>query len=136
MKYGSVTVTEKEFESYKKETTALTRRFFREMDQENAVVDIFLVGDKFMKKNVLAFPSPKSVPRPDIKGKMLGEIYLNPKYIKNNKESFEFILIHGLLHLLGYDHIRKADRIVMEQKENELLATLFPARSSKSRKRT
>ena len=34
------------------------------------------------------------------------------------------IVIHGTLHLLGYDHIDAADAEVMEQREIEILATL------------
>lgn len=34
------------------------------------------------------------------------------------------IVVHGTLHLLGYDHIDPADAAVMEQREVEILATL------------
>lgn len=34
------------------------------------------------------------------------------------------IVIHGTLHLLGYDHIEAADAVVMERREIEILATL------------
>jgi probable rRNA maturation factor len=34
------------------------------------------------------------------------------------------LLIHGLLHLLGYDHIRDADATLMEQTEREILGNL------------
>ena len=83
------------------------------------------MGKEFMNKNVLAFPAPKDFPRPDIKSKPLGEIYLNPQYIKENGENFIFMLIHGFLHLLGYDHQKRNDRIRMEKKERELLKS-FP----------
>ncbi len=77
-------------------------------------VEVYIVGDAFMKKNVLAFPAPKNFPRPDLpKGvKPLGEIYLNP--------GSEKMLIHGFLHLLGYDHQKKSDRMEMEKKEKQL----------------
>ena len=83
-----------------------------------------MVGKEFMNKNVLAFPTPKSFPRPDINRKPLGEIYLNPQYIKENGEDLIFMFIHGFLHLLGYDHKRRNDRIRMEKKETELLKSL------------
>ncbi|NLK49427.1 MAG: rRNA maturation RNase YbeY, partial [Candidatus Cloacimonetes bacterium] len=28
------------------------------------------------------------------------------------------LVIHGMLHLLGYDHIKKQDKDIMEQKES------------------
>jgi probable rRNA maturation factor len=34
------------------------------------------------------------------------------------------LLVHGTLHLLGYDHIRDADAALMERIEVEILATL------------
>lgn len=85
-------------------------------------VEVYIVDDSFMIKNVLAFPAPKNFPRPDLpKGvKPLGEIYLNLDYIKKQKESIEKMLIHGFLHLLGYDHQKKSDRITMEKKEKQL----------------
>jgi rRNA maturation RNase YbeY len=33
--------------------------------------------------------------------------------------------VHGMLHLVGYDHIKKSDRISMEKKERELLKKLL-----------
>lgn len=34
------------------------------------------------------------------------------------------LLVHGMLHLLGYDHVRDADAAVMEASEVRILATL------------
>jgi len=35
------------------------------------------------------------------------------------------LLIHGLLHLLGYDHIEDKDYKIMHKKEKEILKTLL-----------
>ena len=32
-------------------------------------------------------------------------------------EEIQRLLVHGLLHLLGYDHLKRADRILMRHKE-------------------
>lgn len=98
-------------------------------------LEVCLVGDSFMKKNVLAFPAPKNFPRPDRHGRFLGEIYLNPHYIAKEKleignrkldfsEKLNYMFAHGFLHLLGYDHEVKDDRIKMEARERKLLARL------------
>ena len=36
-----------------------------------------------------------------------------------------FLLIHGVLHLLGHDHMEPAEAELMEGREHELLQTLF-----------
>ena len=91
-------------------------------DLKNKYVEVYLVGDQFMKKNVLSFPAPKDFPRPDIKNyESLGEIYLNPLYIKANNEDFVFMLVHGFLHLLGYNHKIREDAAKMEAKEQEII---------------
>ncbi|HHX23941.1 MAG: rRNA maturation RNase YbeY [Tepidanaerobacteraceae bacterium] len=35
-----------------------------------------------------------------------------------------YLLVHGLLHLLGYDHILDDDKIIMRQKEEKILNTI------------
>lgn len=104
---------------------SISLKILRYLKIKNSALEIFLVGDKMMKKNVLAFPAVKGFPRPDLKGKKpLGEIYLNPDYIKTRGEDLYFMLIHGVLHLLGYDHKQKSDRMHMERKEYELYSWL------------
>jgi len=107
------------------------------------VVEVFLVGDKFLAKsgralltayqktkksagrpesfNVLAFSAPADFLGAG-KKKNLGEIYLNFDHIKKNKEDLRAMLIHGFLHLIGYDHKRSNDRIEMEKEEARLMA--------------
>lgn len=105
----------------------------RNMKDNSWHLEVFLVGDEFMSKNVLSFPHPIDFPRPDIKQQALGEIYLNPQYILDHQENLIFMLIHGFLHLLGYDHIKKSDRITMEHKEQELLSQYELSRRSRHR---
>lgn len=40
------------------------------------------------------------------------------------REHFCHLWVHGMLHILGFDHIKEDDRIVMEQKETEILQKL------------
>ncbi len=61
-------------------------------------------------------------------GRLLGDIYISiPKmkqqakeYGHSEKRELAFLTIHGLLHLLGYDHMTKEDEEVMF-KEQELI---------------
>ncbi len=94
-------------------------------------IDVFLVDSETMRKlnlkyrkknkatNVLSFASPLNFP-----ADTLGEVYLDPKYIEKNREDLIFMLLHGVLHILGYDHVRTRDRIKMEKKEKQLLLKL------------
>jgi probable rRNA maturation factor len=76
--------------------------------------------------DVLAFRATHGELEPD-KGNaktFLGDIVvdINQAYRQKGTNSFQeeiqILVIHGLLHLLGYDHIKTQDKITMEQKEN------------------
>lgn len=86
--------------------------------------------------NVLAFPFelPENFPEA-LEDEYLGDIICSAEYINteaqnNNKElihHWAHIIIHGTLHLLGYDHIENNDAAIMENKEIEILKSLnFP----------
>lgn len=120
----SVEVLDKKALRYKKIVVKTARWLIRRFKKGGFYVEIALVGDKTMKKNVYSYPAKPGFPQPGVKGKPLGEIYINPMYILKEGEKIEFMLIHGFLHLLGYDHIKKSDTIVMERLEKKLLAEL------------
>lgn len=81
--------------------------------------------------NVLSFPAYPLQPggKP---GPMLGDIVLARETIE--RESVELdksieihlthLLVHGFLHLFGYDHIETDDAVKMEALETRILATL------------
>ena len=60
----------------------------------------------------------------------LGDIFLAPDYLARQARGFgtteadetRLMLIHGMLHLLGYDHLEEDEALVMEGREDELLA--------------
>ena len=61
--------------------------------------------------------------------RVLGDIYIcleraHEQAIEYNHSFLRetsFLMIHGLLHLLGYDHMKKEDEIVMFSKQDEIL---------------
>lgn len=63
---------------------------------------------------------------------LLGDIVIAPNVVvaeakaqqKTNTAHFAHMTIHGLLHLLGYDHIDNADAKIMEALEIDILAEL------------
>lgn len=100
------------------------------LKKKHCAVEVFIVGNSEMVElhgkstNVLAYPTPKKFPHPETKNNVLGEIYLNPTYIRQHGENFRYCTVHGLLHLSGYEHKNKKGAIKMEQKESRLLKKL------------
>lgn len=88
--------------------------------------------------DVLSFPyhdTLKAGERIKVKSeddKNLGDLILAPQYIIDDllqwNDTFEHhmqrLLVHGVCHLLGYDHIKDEDYKVMKRKENTLLKKL------------
>lgn len=79
--------------------------------------------------NVLAFPmEPPPVEIPDYH--YLGDIVICPEVLaaeckelnKSLEEHWALIIFHGVLHLLGYDHVEDEDAKVMQEREIRLLA--------------
>ena len=62
-------------------------------------------------------------------GRFLGEIYISYERCKEQasefghsvRREFSYLAVHGLLHLLGYDHIKEEDKKVMRALEEEIL---------------
>ena len=79
--------------------------------------------------NVLSFPF--EVP-PGIEMNLLGDLVICVPVIMREAEEqdktptnhYAHMVVHGILHLLGYDHIDDADADIMEAKEIRILASL------------
>ena len=60
---------------------------------------------------------------------ILGDIIISEEKVREQAEEyghsvereFYYVLCHGMLHLLGYDHIEEEDKKVMREKEEQLL---------------
>lgn len=93
--------------------------------------EITTLNNKFFKKNnatnVISFPYDEKT--------FLGEIFISVEYCESEKEEsgFElkelvcFYFIHGLLHLLGYEHIYGGiEEKEMEKEQERLFKLIFP----------
>jgi len=88
---------------------------------------------KFRKKdsetNVLSFPAESSI---GIQNACCGEVIICYEVLNNEaKESsknitnhFKHLLIHSFLHLLGYEHDKENDAILMESEESKFLSKI------------
>lgn len=93
--------------------------------------------------DVLSFPNlsnifNKKIKRKDFKEEinpenhkvMLGDIYINLDKASEQAQEFEhslkreicYLFVHGLLHLLGYDHIDELDKNLMRGQEEFILS--------------
>lgn len=76
--------------------------------------------------NVLSFPA--GIELPDNK-KILGDIVVCAPVVRQEAQQqgktmdahFAHMVVHGMLHLYGYDHEQSSDADVMEQLEREIL---------------
>lgn len=88
--------------------------------------------------DVLSFEcdSPFDGGTPDDQAIELGDVILAPTVIRRQAPGFgndpadecRLMLVHGLLHLLGYDHIEEDQAEVMEAREDALLRELATMR--------
>lgn len=92
--------------------------------------------------DVLSFPladfEPGSPPRPapGAPPVSLGDVFIAPDYVARQAEELgvevadelALMVVHGLLHLMGYDHVEDGEAEVMEGRERDLLAGVGVAR--------
>lgn len=55
------------------------------------------------------------------------------EYGHSFKREMAFLFVHGMLHLLGYDHIKEEDEKIMIQKQNAILALVDIGRENDER---
>jgi len=112
------------------------------LSNPNIEVSILLTSDEKIKilnnnyrnknnsTNVLAFPMNIEDQN---KTKIIGDVVISlekvisesKKYKISKKKYLTKITIHGLLHLLGYDHIYKEDFKIMRLKERNIFKKIF-----------
>lgn len=69
---------------------------------------------------------------PDTGEALLGDIVLCIDKVKeqavqfghSEKREYAFLILHSLLHLLGYDHMTQEDAQIMEAKQNKILCQM------------
>ena len=63
---------------------------------------------------------------------MLGDIIVSVEKVKEQAEEYghsfkrelAYLVTHGMLHLLGYDHMIDEEKIIMRKREEEILEIL------------
>lgn len=91
--------------------------------------------------NVLSFPAPEIPGAPASEARPLGDLVICPQVLRSEareqnkslRAHWAHLVVHGTLHLIGYDHERDADATRMERREITVLRRLGfdnPYRSS------
>ena len=86
---------------------------YRGIDRETDVITFALEDDKTF--------NPED--------RILGDIYISVDKVKSQSEEYghsflrelSFLAVHGMLHLLGYDHMKKEEEEVMFKLQEEIL---------------
>ena len=129
---------ERNFGGNDKKLRRLTDGLLKELGVRGASAAVFLLdgrklaqikrkytGEKPKKAvDVLAFPEVAGFPNPEGGKRFLGEIYINRAIAGREPARARLLLVHGLLHLLGYTHDKKSDTLRMQRKEGELLSSI------------
>ena len=79
--------------------------------------------------DILSFPMDELRPSDDPQPGMLGDIVICPDFVESDPERvgmsmaqrLEFLLVHGMLHLIGYDHATEDECDAMFAFQDQLL---------------
>jgi len=110
------------------ESAELTLRFV-DLDEITHLNHMYRQQNK--ATNVLAFPS-NIPPGVELEYPLIGDVIICPAVLQQESITLQkpltahwaLIVIHGILHLLGYDHIKDDDAAVMQALEIRLLEQL------------
>jgi probable rRNA maturation factor len=121
---------------------ATARRLMQAIGQEESAISLTLIGDAAMQElnkdyrgkdaatDVLSFPLDQG-PATDSE-RLLGDVVISvdtaarqaSEYDATLQRELYRLLIHGLLHLLGHDHVLVRERRKMEREERRLATAI------------
>lgn len=142
MEIGIFNQTNEKLDKELDELKDMLSDFCKREDLGNVIFNIIIIDnptihkinkeyrDKDAPTDVISFAleDDKTVIEPD-GARILGDIYISIdkvheqalEYGHSFKRELSFLAVHGLLHLLGYDHMEKSDEEVMFKKQEEVL---------------
>lgn len=118
---------------------------------EDAEVSVLLTDDPYMTQlnreyreidaptDVLAFAMQEGENNDVLNANILGDVVISLETAERQaiaethslEEEVAFLTVHGVLHLLGYDHQSQTEAYVMFEKQNIILQRLHLKRSTK-----
>ncbi len=128
---------------YEKDIESVLLKLTEEFDLNSSIFNVIIVTDEKIKEinkeyrnkdkvtDVISFAlnDTKDIEMPI---KMLGDVYISfdrakvqaIEYKHSLKRELAFLTVHGMLHLLGYDHMNDEDEKAMFLKQEEILNEL------------
>lgn len=123
-----------------KEVNKLLKYASKKLELKNAVFNVIIITNEEIKiinkqyrnkdteTDVISF-ALEEVKDVTYKFRLLGDIYISIDKAETQAEEYEhsllreisFLAIHGLLHLLGFDHMNEIDEKKMLEKQEEIL---------------
>ncbi len=122
-----------EFDLTEKQITDIVQTTCKEISLKALSCHFIFVDDKTLAEmhgQYLDDPTPTDVITFDLGDEQIeGEIYISTEraqeqakeYSVSYREEITRLIVHGLLHLAGYNDIDEADRIEMKKVENQLV---------------
>jgi probable rRNA maturation factor len=105
----------------------------REIDMPTDVLSFPMIEyEKAADFSYIEEEEPDYLFNPDSGELLLGDIVISvekvieqaEKYNHSKKRELAFLAAHSMLHLFGYDHMVDEERIIMEQKQEDILSKL------------
>ena len=97
---------------------------YRNIDKETDVLS-FPMFEKDELETMISQSNMKNWQIDDVLGDIIISIDKVKRQAQEYGHSFErelsYMCVHGFFHLMGYDHIKEEDKIVMRAKEDEIL---------------
>jgi probable rRNA maturation factor len=126
------------------------RALLEAVGEGDAAISLSLVNDREIRElnrkhrgkdaatDVLSFPlyetdAAGSVPRDDSAGeRLLGDVVISVETARRQADAYDApiqtevnrLLIHGILHVLGHDHMERDERAAMETEERRLATVI------------
>ncbi len=142
MEYEISNLTNREVDTTNMER--VIKEVSKELDVSNGIVSFVFVDNERIKEinktyrnkdsetDVISFAFMDEEINPDTDFTNYGEIYISLEKAESQSieygHSFDrelcFLTVHGLLHLLGYDHMKKEDEIKMFGLQDKILNNL------------
>ena len=142
MNYFEIINNEEELKEIK-DIRQLIEYALKEEKVTNVIFDIIIVNNDYIHKlnkdyrgidsptDVISFALEDGDDFINPEARSLGDIYISLDKAKEQAKEYNhsllrelgFLSIHGLLHLLGYDHMNKEDEKVMFEKQERILSS-------------